>query len=121
VTHHERWDGRGYPAGLRGEEIPLAARICAICDVYDALLSPGTYKPQWSLDRTLEEIERERERGRHFAPRLVDAFLRMVPGLDEDLRRGDDVPPPGVLTLGPAQPVTPVPIGQLTPVPPSPQ
>src|SRR5262249_45181890 len=49
-THHERWDGQGYPARLRGDEIPLAGRICAICDVYDALISERPYKPAWSVD-----------------------------------------------------------------------
>ena len=76
LTHHERWDGGGYPAGLRGEEIPLAARICAICDVYDALTSERPYKPAWTHDEALEQIVRER--GTHFDPELVDAFLRMA-------------------------------------------
>ena len=49
-THHERWDGSGYPAGLSGEDIPLAGRICAICDVYDALVSPRPYKDPWAVD-----------------------------------------------------------------------
>ncbi len=50
LTHHERWDGSGYPLGLRGEEIPLAGRICAICDVFDALLSTRPYKDPWPFD-----------------------------------------------------------------------
>ena len=96
-THHERWDGGGYPAGLRGEAIPLAARICAVCDVFDALLSARRYKPRWSLDSALAELQLER--GRHFDPALVDAFVVMVPTLEEDLLRGSDMPLPGVLTL----------------------
>jgi response regulator RpfG family c-di-GMP phosphodiesterase len=114
VTHHERWDGSGYPAGLIGEEIPLAARICAICDVYDALLSSRAYKPRWSLDQSLMEIERQR--GRHFDPDLVDVFVRMVPTLDDDLRRGGEASLPGVLSLAasgdapaPASPARPLP------------
>jgi hypothetical protein len=74
-THHERWDGTGYPAGLAGEEIPLAARICAICDVFDALTSRRPYKEPWSVEHALKEICEQR--GRHFDPRLVDAFLAL--------------------------------------------
>jgi HD-GYP domain-containing protein (c-di-GMP phosphodiesterase class II) len=96
-THHERWDGAGYPAGLRGDAIPLEARICAICDVFDALLSARRYKPRWSLDEALAELELER--GRRFDPALVDAFAAMVPTLEEDLLRGSDLPLAGVLTL----------------------
>jgi response regulator RpfG family c-di-GMP phosphodiesterase len=81
LTHHERWDGSGYPAGLRGEDIPLEARICAICDVYDALVSPRHYKPRWTHDEALEEIARQR--GRHFDPALVDAFLNIAGELDD--------------------------------------
>jgi cyclic di-GMP phosphodiesterase len=73
LTHHEHWDGGGYPRGLIGEQIPLAGRISAICDVFDALLSPRPYKDPWPLDRTLEEIERLS--GTQFDPGLVEAFL----------------------------------------------
>jgi CHASE2 domain-containing sensor protein len=82
LTHHERWDGGGYPNRLRGEQIPLSGRICAVADVFDALRSERPYKPAWSLEDTLEEIVRQR--GRHFDPRVVDAFLAIVPGLGED-------------------------------------
>jgi CHASE2 domain-containing sensor protein len=75
-THHERWDGSGYPAGLAGEEIPLAGRICGICDVFDALLSKRPYKEPWPLGHALTEIERSS--GTHFDPRLVDAFLQIA-------------------------------------------
>jgi putative two-component system response regulator len=70
--HHEKWDGTGYPRKLRGEEIPLAARICAICDVFDALLSDRPYKSSWSVAEAVAELERRR--GRDFDPRLVDLF-----------------------------------------------
>jgi CHASE2 domain-containing sensor protein len=102
LTHHERWDGEGYPAGLRGEEIPLAARVCAVCDVFDALLSARRYKPRWSLADALSELEDER--GRHFDPALVDAFIEMVPTLEPDLLRGSELPLDGVLTLGQSTP-----------------
>ena len=74
-THHERWDGSGYPYGLKGEDIPLVGRICAVCDVYDALLADRPYKPAWTRERALSEIAAQR--GRHFDPTIVDAFLRL--------------------------------------------
>ena len=73
--HHERWDGSGYPAGLTGEEIPVAARICAVCDVFDALLARRPYKDAWSPDQALAEITRSA--GTHLDPSLVDAFLKL--------------------------------------------
>jgi CHASE2 domain-containing sensor protein len=88
--HHERWDGSGYPAGLSGEEIPLAARICAVADVYDALCSKRSYKEAWSVERVLAEIERES--GSHFDPHVVAAFLRLAPGLQEELSATSAVP-----------------------------
>ena len=72
LTHHERWDGTGYPRGLRGEEIPFPARVVAVCDVFDALISNRPYKQAWTVERALEELLSER--GGHFEPRLVDAF-----------------------------------------------
>jgi CHASE2 domain-containing sensor protein len=82
-THHERWDGSGYPAGLRGEEIPLAGRICAICDVFDALRSRRPYKDAWTLDEAVAEIAGQR--GRHFDPALVDLFVPMARDLATEL------------------------------------
>ncbi len=75
-THHERWDGTGYPEGLKGDQIPLVGRICAICDVFDALASRRSYKDPWAFDRVVREIERKR--GSHFDPRVVDAFLTVI-------------------------------------------
>jgi CHASE2 domain/HD domain len=89
-SHHERWDGSGYPDGLRAEEIPLAARICALCDVFDALLSERSYKPAWPLERALDEIAAQR--GRQFDPTLVDAFLALVPRLEPSLLVSAAVP-----------------------------
>ena len=73
LYHHERWDGKGYPKGLKGNEIPLAAQIVAICDVYDAIRSVRTYKPAYSHEESLSEIRREC--GKHFNPALCDAFF----------------------------------------------
>ena len=75
-THHERWDGAGYPNGLVGDEIPLAGRICAVCDVYDALTSSRPYKPPWSEEDAREELRALR--GSHLDPQLVDLFLSVV-------------------------------------------
>jgi HD-GYP domain-containing protein (c-di-GMP phosphodiesterase class II)/CHASE2 domain-containing sensor protein len=99
-SHHERWDGTGYPDGLAGEAIPLAARICAVCDVFDALLSLRTYKPAWTLDAALAELAEQR--GRQFDPALVDAFLALVPELDAGLLA--PAPEVGVVTVLPAAP-----------------
>ena len=73
LAHHERWDGAGYPYGLRGEHIPLPARITALADVWDALTSQRCYKQAWPVERALDHIRRER--GGHFDPELVDACL----------------------------------------------
>jgi response regulator RpfG family c-di-GMP phosphodiesterase len=72
--HHERWDGRGYPKGLAGEKIPLAARIVALVDVYDALTSKRIYKQAYSHARAVDIILSEK--GRHFDPDVVGAFLK---------------------------------------------
>jgi response regulator RpfG family c-di-GMP phosphodiesterase len=76
LTHHERWDGRGYPNGVAGDQIPLIGRICAICDVFDALLSERPYKESWPVEEALEEIDAQA--GRHFDPQLVALFLEIV-------------------------------------------
>lgn len=76
MTHHERWDGHGYPHGLVKDDIPLAGRIVAVADVFDALAHPRPYKPAWPLDEVVAEIEAQA--GRHFDPAVVDAFA----GLD---------------------------------------
>jgi response regulator RpfG family c-di-GMP phosphodiesterase len=91
MTHHERWDGSGYPIGLVAEEIPLAGRICAICDVFDALLSRRPYKEPWTLGEALAEIARQR--GADFDPRLVDLFLGIAPRLYVELGYDDGATP----------------------------
>ncbi|HEX9079614.1 MAG TPA: two-component system response regulator [Desulfuromonadaceae bacterium] len=76
-THHEKWDGSGYPLGLRGTDIPLFSRIVALVDVFDALTSERPYKKAWPVAEAVAEIERCA--GRHFDPDVVRAFLRQVP------------------------------------------
>lgn len=73
--HHEKWDGSGYPDGLKGEEIPIEARIVAIADLYDALTHERPYKKAWTSQETIDEIQKQR--GIHFDPRIVDAFLQL--------------------------------------------
>jgi len=74
--HHEKWDGTGYPKGLRGEEIPLEGRIMAIADVYDALVSERPYKKPFSHEQATEIIKQES--GTHFDPKIVNAFLNVA-------------------------------------------
>jgi putative two-component system response regulator len=75
-THHERWDGSGYPRGLAGEAIPLEGRIVAAADVFDALTHDRVYKPAWPVETALAEIQRTA--GSHFDPRVVDALMQAV-------------------------------------------
>jgi HD-GYP domain-containing protein (c-di-GMP phosphodiesterase class II) len=76
--HHEKWDGTGYPRGLKGEEIPLAARIFAVVDVWDALTSDRPYRKAWSKEKALDHIKGQS--GKHFDPQVVETFLRMLAG-----------------------------------------
>ena len=73
LYHHERWDGKGYPKGLKGEEIPLSARIMAVADVFDALVARRSYKDGFPFDTAVDIIRKES--GTHFDPEVVDAFL----------------------------------------------
>ncbi len=75
LFHHERWDGAGYPCGLRGDEIPLAARIVSVADAFDALVHERPYKRAWSVPAAMAEIGRES--GGQFDPRVVEALLRL--------------------------------------------
>ena len=84
--HHERWDGTGYPKGLKGDVIPLAARITALADVFDALTHKRPYKPAWPVEAALIEIMSQR--GRHFDPALTDFFVALISRL---LREGHDL------------------------------
>lgn len=74
LTHHEKWDGSGYPNGLKGEEIPLGGRLMAVADVFDALISRRIYKEPFSYEKTREIILEGR--GKHFDPDIVDAYIR---------------------------------------------
>ena len=76
LCHHEKWDGTGYPRGLKGEAIPLMARIFCIVDVYDALTSDRPYRVAWSREKAIEHIQNLS--GTHFEPRIADAFLTML-------------------------------------------
>lgn len=81
LSHHEKWDGSGYPKGLVGEEIPLEARIVAIADVYDALTSKRPYKEAWSAEKAIETIVQNA--GSHFDPALVKLFQENIPEILE--------------------------------------
>ena len=72
-THHEKWDGSGYPLALAGEDIPIEGRITAVADVYDALSSERPYKPAFPKAKCFGIMNEER--GRHFDPRVLDAFF----------------------------------------------
>jgi putative two-component system response regulator len=76
LSHHEKWDGSGYPLGLAGQDIPIEGRIVALADVYDALLSRRPYKDPWTPEATLAYIQAQS--GRHFDPDLVPVFLEAV-------------------------------------------
>ena len=71
--HHERYDGRGYPSGLAGEDIPYNARIVSVADSFDAMTSDRSYRPRFTLEKALAELERCK--GTQFDPVMVDAFL----------------------------------------------
>ncbi|NOV00834.1 HD domain-containing phosphohydrolase [Paenibacillus planticolens] len=77
--HHEKWNGRGYPRGIKGEDIHIYGRITAIADVFDALGSERVYKKAWELDRILQLIQEER--GEHFDPKIVDVFFQQLPAI----------------------------------------
>jgi putative two-component system response regulator len=89
LSHHERWDGSGYPSGSRGEEIPLVGRVVALADVFDALTSERPYKKAWSVGDAVDEVRRSS--GSHFDPRLVEAFMDRLPVI-LDIRKKHEEP-----------------------------
>jgi len=81
--HHEKYDGTGYPQGLKAEAIPLNARIFAIVDVFDALTSKRPYKESWTMPEAIAMLERDS--GSHFDPQLVKVFVRLAPDLYQEI------------------------------------
>ncbi|MDO8312252.1 MAG: hemerythrin domain-containing protein, partial [Sideroxyarcus sp.] len=100
-SHHERWDGNGYPNGLKEEQIPLLARICAVADVFDALTSARPYKQAWPVEEAFNWVMAES--GRHFDPAVVRAFEMAMPDIlrIRELYRDDIIDPKQVLSLPP--------------------
>lgn len=101
ATHHERWDGFGYPQGLRGEQIPIEGRITAVADVFDAVRSHRPYKPAFTLEQSLAIIRGGS--GTQFDPDVVDGFLRALPEVLEAAEQHDDgfeSPPRGAFDPG---------------------
>ncbi len=88
LNHHEQWSGGGYPNGISGEDIPLEARIVAVCDVFDALTSERPHKKPWSPEKAMEEIESKS--GELFDPELVQALIRCLPHMEEISKQYSD-------------------------------
>jgi putative two-component system response regulator len=102
-THHEKWNGRGYPQGLKGEEIPLCGRLMALADTYDALISQRVYKPPLTHEEAIRIIVKDK--GTHFDPDIVDAFLtvsdefRNIARQNSDSEKQEILKPDGQATL----------------------
>ncbi|MBK1873235.1 two-component system response regulator [Marinobacter sp. 1-3A] len=88
LNHHEKWDGSGYPNGLKGTDIPVSARIVALADVFDALTSERPYKSAWPIDKATGLIREQT--GKHFDPDLVEAFFQCLPAILEVRERWQD-------------------------------
>jgi diguanylate cyclase (GGDEF)-like protein/putative nucleotidyltransferase with HDIG domain len=89
LYHHERWDGAGYPEGLKGEEIPIEARVLAIADSFEAMTSPRVYRPALSLEEVIKELQKGA--GTQFDPKLVEVFIGIIKaGLREKVKTGQD-------------------------------
>ncbi len=102
-SHHERWDGSGYPKGLKGEQIPILARICAVADVFDALTSTRPYKKPWTVEEAAAWIVSQS--GQHFDPEVVTAFQHAMPEIVRirELYRDDIIDPKQELSLPPVE------------------
>lgn len=103
LTHHENWNGTGYPNGLRGEEIPLEGRIVAVCDVFDALASHRPYKAAWEPNEAIAEIQRLS--GSKFDPRVVQAFLACRHEMIAGLPAAPSMPDRAAVCVTPREPV----------------
>jgi HD-GYP domain-containing protein (c-di-GMP phosphodiesterase class II) len=90
-NHHEKYDGTGYLAGSKSDEIPRVARIFAVADVFDALTSKRPYKEAYPYEKTMEILEKSR--GSHFDPEILDVFIRIAPSLYEAYANRDDDKP----------------------------
>ena len=88
LTHHEKWNGAGYPQGLKENQIPLVGRICGLCDVFDALTSSRPYKEAWSFEEAVEEIKKEK--AKHFDPALLESFLNILPEIKRIKSQNED-------------------------------
>ena len=104
-SHQEKWDGSGYPQGLAGDAIPVSARLMALADVYDALISRRVYKPAMSHDAAAEVVIAGK--GQHFDPDIVDAFVAMQDRFREVAARFEDKEPESELAVR-VKAVTPV-------------
>ena len=89
ISHHERYDGKGYPRGIAGEEIPLLGRILTVCDCYDAIVSKRSYKEAYSKNYAIEELQKNK--GTQFDPDLVDVFVTLIPHLDRQVEENGRV------------------------------
>jgi len=96
ISHHEKWNGKGYPKGLAGEDIPLTGRIIGLADVFDALTSKRPYKDAFPVEKAIDIIKKER--GEHFDPHVVDVFLENI---DEILQIKGEVSPVGRMLRSP--------------------
>lgn len=100
LTHHEKWDGSGYPNRLAGEDIPLVGRICAVADVFDALSSKRCYKDPWPIEKVLQEIDSLS--GIQFDPRLIEMFDELLPVIMDIQRTYTDIAGPKFNILEPS-------------------
>ena len=89
LTHHEKWDGSGYPRGLKGESIPVVGRIVAVADAFDALTNVRPYKAAWPIEEAIAYLQRES--GRHFDPRLVPKFMELLPQVREIMSQYSEI------------------------------
>ncbi len=100
LTHHEKWDGTGYPLGLKGEKIPLEGRIVALADVFDALASKRVYKEAMDIEECKKFLIQEK--GKHFDPKLVDIFIELLPEVLKirDLYMDEEIIEPQIFSIG---------------------